>query len=218
MQPVALNQQGRGRQQTPGWRPRDIALLSVATAGWTWVAAGADDGTWLVAVLAAAAVAVVSRWRLLAALLIVAAGASALIVGVPYGAVDLLLAAGIILFVIGRYDTLPILGALTVAALAGAAAARGGFELGRFTITCAVFGGLWGFGLLVRHRAVRAQEAVAAEEDIARRDVRELQRSSVLLLRAGVARSALESLRLAIHDMQDSARSAAESQSPAALE
>lgn len=126
---------------------------------------------------------------------------TALVVGVRYGGLELLAGSMIVLGWAGRYGRSVWIGALGVVACAAPAALRDGFEVRKLLVTTFVFGFVWLFGRLVRHRAHAAVAAVEEAERLAATDPQAHANPRARAERRQVADESAADLRAAVHDM-----------------
>lgn len=169
-----------------------------------WAIVFLDDRTGpglLVVPLAAVAVVVSLHRPLLGVLLLALAQLVALAVGLRYGGLELIVATMVVLGWVGRYGARWWHGPLGVVLCALPAAARDGLEPGKLLVTTGVFGCVWLFGRLVRHRARAAVEALQEAERLAATDPRTHADPRTRAERRQVAAASAADLRRAVHDM-----------------
>ncbi|WP_235735044.1 hypothetical protein [Nocardioides alcanivorans] len=148
-----------------------------------------------------AAVAVGLRRPLLGVLVLGATGAFAVLIGLSYGELELFVGCLVVLGWAGRYAISVWVGILGVALVAGSASLRDGFTLRKLVVSTFVFGSVWLFGRLVRHRAIAAARAIEEAEELAHTDPRALAHPRTADERRRVADGAARNLRVAVHDM-----------------
>jgi signal transduction histidine kinase len=148
-----------------------------------------------------AAVATVRRRPVAGVALLGLAGLATLAVGVPYGGLELVAAGGLVLFHVGRHHVSAWPGLVGVVLVAGSAALREGPTLRKLVVCLVVFGSMWVFGRLVRHRAALASVAVQEAERLARTDPEALVHPRAEAERRRVADGSAANLRRAVHDM-----------------
>jgi len=146
--------------------------------------------------------------------LVVAAGFVTLLAGASWGNVDMMVPLGVTLFALGRVADRWQHGLLAVGLSAVGSAMREGLAADKLAITLMLFGAMWGFGLVVRRRALQAHAAVAAVAALAEQDPALTGARRAVEERSRLANEALFALRTAIVGMRSLARDAARSLEP----
>lgn len=178
--------------------------LSTAFNAGLWAVVFLDDRTGpglIVVPLVMAAVVCSLRQPLVGALLLGVAQFAALLVGLPYGDLELFVGSMVVLGWAGRYGNSLWPGLLGIALSAVAGAMRDGFEVRKLAVTAVALGFAWLFGRLVRHRALAATAALQEAERLASTRPEDLAHPVARAERRHIAANAAANLRTAVHEM-----------------
>lgn len=198
------------------WRPTRESWLVAGVCGlWAAVFLAPEDPTALLAVpLCVLGVAGLRRFKTSAAMLVVLADLVCGLTGVTYGNVDMLGAITVTLFTLGRMVERIWVGPLITVALAVTSAMRDTVSVKNIAVSCLVYGSMWVFGRIVRHRAIQARHAVAESDRLARENPAQLSAQAVAAEKGRLAGDALLTLADAVVDMRATAAEALEGLDP----
>lgn len=183
----------------------------LALGSLTWFLAFSWDeppGVLLAAPLVLLGLVQLPRRTRLGSALVLAAGFVTLAAGGSWGNLDMVAPLAVVLFAVGRAAPLWADGVAVVLLGSLGNAMREGLTLYRLTITCVLFGTVWGFGVVVRRRALRAHAAVSRATLLARQDPALAGARLAVEERTRLAEAAIFALRSAVVGMRARAREA----------
>lgn len=186
-----------------------VCGLWVAGFGWPEPVAAAVS-----APLSFLGVMLLLRWHRSGILVVLCASFAALLAGAQWGELDMMLPLAIALYTTGRIwrGLWPSIGVIALASLS--CALREGFEFGKLALMATIFTCTWGFGVLVRHRAIRARRAISTAHVLAAENPEATAARLAAEDRERLEGRAASALRVAIVQMQDAARLAVERRDP----